>query len=193
MTYDKKHIGRLIQNLDARGRVAFGLSCGERMFPNFKKFARDFDYGHEAELREALDRGWGWLQNPASQPGLKKYASRLLKFAPETEDFDTILVSSALDAVNVCSLLLELCCGAKDAECLEISTLSRDSVDMYVQELEDLNPRDPDLEVKIATHPLMIAEVSRQIGDLETLAGSWTVDQLEEAWRKPKRGSLGFE
>ncbi len=45
----------------------------------------------------------------------------------------------------------------------------RDSVDMYVQELEDMDPADPELEEKILAHKLMQEELRRQREDLEFL------------------------
>ncbi len=53
---------------------------------------------------------------------------------------------------------------------VEAVTLVHDSVDMYVQELEDMDPADPDLEENILGHELMQNELRRQREDLEFLS-----------------------
>jgi hypothetical protein len=69
---------------------------------------------------------------------------------------------------------------------------------MYVQHVEDMDPREPDLEGRTLKHPLMQAELRRQREDLELLEGmsddpKVEIPRLKRKWRKPKKGSLGLD
>ena len=70
-----------------------------------------------------------------------------------------------------------------------------DSVDLYVQEIEDMHPNSPDLEQNIHKHYLMQKELYLQrkaihqlLGLVENERNEWKTYMLQ--WRNPKHGCL---
>jgi len=109
------------------------------------------------------------LSNGISNTDLSSEAALAESIAPDTEDFDSVLVSSALDAALATCLLMRAFGDQQTDSIVEVVTLVRDSVDMYVKEMEDMDPADPDLEENILGHELMQKELRRQREDLEFL------------------------
>jgi hypothetical protein len=65
-----------------------------------------------------------------------------------------------------------------DQYVLDVATLARNTVDLYVQEVEALEPSDPHLKQKIDRTPYLLQEVSWQRAALNRLA---TIDQPSPA------------
>jgi uncharacterized protein len=103
-------------------------------------------------------------------------------------------VAAGLDAAVCCAFVLELLRKDDSKKVIEGASLARDTVDMYVQELEFLHPQDPKLEEKILRHPLMQRELKRQREDFDLLekvdlSGS-TIEDLARRWRKPATSNI---
>ena len=114
--------------------------------------------------------------------------------APDTEDFDSLIVSPALDASSAALSLLEYLNTSDLSRVGEVAALCCDSVDMYVQEIDGLNPGSKTLEADILKHPLMQRELKRQRDDLQRLGGlSLTREAIESvraAWGRPEMSNL---
>jgi uncharacterized protein YjaG (DUF416 family) len=196
-SFDPLALRILLLDLAPQQRLAFGLSCSERLYPNYSVFSLTQKWGDPSTLRSALDLAWdSLLGRPRAQvdaDGLKK---KLEEAEPETEDFETVLVSSALDAAAGAGLVLKLMETDDPDLAVEIASLARDTVDMYIQAIEHLVPSDPDLERTILAHPLMQAELRRQRNDLRQLSSTpWTskeAERLKVAWRDPGVSNTGL-
>ena len=92
-------------------------------------------------------------------------------------------------------LLLQFCSDKQLSHVMSIATFARDTIDMYVQVIEELDPADPHLDEKIARHPLMLQEISKQEGDLLKLAQTKLQADLQE-FRKyathPEKSNIGL-
>lgn len=189
--YDDDRIARELVCLPQNARLAFAISCAERLFPNYLAFSKKCGWGDARPIRFALDEAWCSLENGHRTHGNGALREACLLVAPEPGDFDTILASSALDATTAAiAVLNELECG-DGAGALEASGYCRDSVDMFVQ-VEGGIPADvSDLEDRLRTHPLMQTELARQYADLELLARPLEWARLKEAWRT-NVGNLGL-
>src|SRR5262249_55506824 len=100
---------------------------------------------------------------------VRRSRRRIYKVAPDADDFDTILVSSAIDACNALYCTLSYILEPNVNRVIEVAVSARDTADRYVQELEDLEPMAPDLEARILKHPLMQRELKKQQDDLDQL------------------------
>lgn len=181
--------------LPRHARLAFGLGCSERLYPNYLAFQRECGWGEPSVLRHALDFAWSVLEGAGpSTTRIKSLMQGVREAEPETEDFDTILVSSALDAAAGAGLIREFIDGDDVNKISELASLCRDTVDMFVQHLESLEPHDPELEDKILRHRLMQRELKRQEDDLrvvESFSGSKSeVAKLRELWRAPGTSNI---
>lgn len=103
---------------------------------------------------------------------------------PETEDFDSIFVSPALDAAVATGACLRLVSNGPRSNLIEVASLARDSVDMYVQEILSLDPTDENLEDRILEHPLMQRELVSQAECLAELEAKGVSEWTSLFWLK---------
>jgi uncharacterized protein YjaG (DUF416 family) len=197
LPFDSDGLRNLLLGLAPPQRLVFGLACSERLYPNYVVFAAEQGWGDPETLRAALDLAWDTiLGQPPSPEVVRQLKERVEEAEPDTEDFGTILVSSALDAAAAAGLVLKLLEADDPDLAIEIASLSRDTVDMYVQAREHLDPSDTALEKKILFHRLMQVELRRQRDDLRMLASTpWSPEaarRLKDAWRDPPLSNIGL-
>lgn len=163
------------------------------MLLNFAAFARETGCGDVSVLHRALDAAWDWLIDRAPASGeLRLLAAACESQAPDTEQCQSPLVSAALDAATATSCTLDLIVNGIPDRALEVLELARDTVDHFVQEVENLTGQEHDLESRIARHPLMQAELARQAADLALLEAGTAPSSLPGSWRHPTSSSIGL-
>lgn len=150
-------------------QLVFLLIVCQRLIPSFRAFSAETGFQGQNQLTSLLSKAWDLLSNGISNTDLSSEAALAESIAPDTENFDSVLVSSALDAAVATCLLMRAFGDQQTDSIVEAVTLVRDSVDMYVQEMEDMDPAAPDLEENILGHELMQKELRRQREDLEFL------------------------
>ena len=194
LSFDEAALAASGARLIPSARLAFALACAERLLPNYLAFHRKVGWGRPETLRKALDSAWEALIE-GTLPGdaaLAELELEVVACEPETEGFDTILVSSALDAACAAGHVLATLRTHEVAEMVAVASLARDSVDMYVQEAESMSAQTPDLEERIRLHPLMQAELRYQaelLLELEVDALDYRA--VKQKHRAPLVGSLG--
>jgi uncharacterized protein len=184
-----------LTRLPHRAKIAFLLSCAERLVPNYVVFWKHHGWGDLKSLRQALDLGWRCLGGQTIEPYIVMLCrARCEAATPDTEKFSSKYVSPALDAAVACTLVLDLLLDDDAQTILEGATVARDTVDMYVQEIESLDPSDPEREKKILRHPLMQRELRRQREDLELLErielSHDAIETLARRWRSPPASNI---
>ena len=191
--FDETQIASRLGQLDHRSRVAFALSCVERMLPNYRAFQREHHWGDVETILRGIECGWAWVQGTKNADiNLVDIAVTCEEQAPDTEDFQSRYVSPALDAATATAALMELIRTADVAKAVEVASLSRDTVDMFVQEIESMPANSPDIEERIRLHPLMQAELERQNRDLDLLEAGANIDDLAAKWRSPAVSNIGL-
>ena len=178
-------------------QLVFLLIVCQRLIPSFRAFAAETGFQGQTQLTSLLSKAWNSLSNGISSIDLSSEAALAESIAPDTEDFDSVLVSSALDAAVATSLLMKAFTDQQTDTIVEAVTLVRDSVDMYVQELEDMDPAAPDLEEIILGHELMQMELIRQREDLEFLSTlddeiSVSMTAVKNKWFDREESCLGL-
>lgn len=175
--FDEGEVIALLRSVPAMHRAAFVASCAERLFPNYVAFSRETGWGKPRLLREALDAVWDHLCGKTlSSLDAKAFISKVDKAIPDTEDFQTVLVSFALDAGVAIVEALKSCFDGDVQHGLDAAVSATDTVDMYIQESENLQLAGSELEKYIAKHPLMVRELQKQESDLEKLRNSPSLD-----------------
>jgi uncharacterized protein YjaG (DUF416 family) len=192
--FDQDEMLQKLKQLPLSSALAFMLSCAERLYPNYVAFVRHHGWGEADALRDSLELGWSVLGGGSvGDDELDEVRSRCQGAEPDTEDFDSVYVSPALDAASVAGMLLDFVKAQDVSVIAEAASLCRDTVDMYTQELESMNANAPDLEARILAHPLMQRELARQRGDIERLSDSGAtldVKSLESDWRSPPTSNI---
>jgi hypothetical protein len=168
--------------LDHKQQLAFGASCRERLLPNSSAFQRDTGWGDISPVRRALDFVWSFLYGESIDlDEAEGITAACEAVTPSSDDFESLYVTAAQDACfAVCSLLD--CLRQDDVErIVQVATYATDSVDLYVQEVENMAANDPQLERKILAHRLMQRERCSQGFGCEILfpgASAWGVSDF---------------
>jgi uncharacterized protein YjaG (DUF416 family) len=167
LEFDGARLTKRLSSLSIQKRLAFMLFLCERMMPEFLRFAGDTGYGLSTYL-ESLGKGWGYLEGKLEPDSYENLARRCLDGAPDTEDFDHILTSAALNAaLSIGDLMLFLADQHID-HIVEAAGLARDTVAMYVDRTQSVPPVSLPLD-RIMKHPLVQQELRRQDEDLAFL------------------------
>jgi hypothetical protein len=169
--FDEQALRERLTALPQAKALAFGAACAERILPNYLRFMRETGWGRIDRLRRALDLVWKIVETDigTDEDVIRQILAECEATAPDSEDFGSLFTSGAQDACfAICNLLdfvLE-----KSNKCIVLAArYPTDSIDLYVQEVENIAPQDPMLESKILSHPLMQQELARQRRDLDVL------------------------
>lgn len=193
MTFDEPQLAERLRRVGHKRQVAFALSCAERLLPNFIAFQRASSWGDANVLRQSLDWAWRWLEGSAVDEEVwVRSAAACERQAPDTEEFQSGAVSPALDAAVAVTAVICLIQTADVDKAVDVAALARDTVDMFVQELENMPVADPQREDRIRLHSLMQAELTRQDSDLSRLESGVELDKLSGDWRAPKLSNIGL-
>lgn len=186
---------RLI-NLENKGQLAFGAVCCERLLPNYLAFQKDTGWGDINLVREALDCVWASISgNLRSPQEIRNISASCEAAAPSSDDFQSLYVTSAQDVCfAVCGLLDYLLENDVD-KIVQVATYAIDSVDLYVQEIENMVPNDPRLEQKILSHSLMQRELMQQEENLKAIEqarhlNQEFLDRLKQSWDNNGKSNL---
>jgi uncharacterized protein YjaG (DUF416 family) len=189
--YDEDELQTRLSSIDHRGLVLFGLFVAERLLPNYAVFSREQSFGDVQVLRNALDLAWNWLEGKAvDADAVESMIEACESVAPDTDEFSSLYVSAALDAANSTVNVLRLLTEGDSDLAVENGTFGRDTVDLYVQEIEGMPPNSPDLEERIRLHPLMQSEIVEQYDALKAIESGLTATEARRVWSQKKRSNL---
>jgi hypothetical protein len=181
------HSVRIIEDrlvrLPERHRIAFAASCCERLLPNYAAFSRMTGWGDVQALRTALDRAWAALSGDALDEAERRdLIAACDRHSPDTENFTSELTSAALDAAAAVNETLQCLSDPTASRAATVGQFAVDTVHMFLQVQCGLDPQQPDFEVRIFAHPLMVAEIENQLSALDTLSGieRLTAELLQE-------------
>lgn len=194
--YDYDALKARLEHLDERRQLAFGAVCCERLLLNYEAFSRDAGWGDVAPLRHALDRIWDYVGGAAlaeKEAGAALAACEVV--VPHSEDHTSLYVTAAQDACFAVCALYDFVLDPQSAHIADVTRFATDSVDLYVQETEQMRPDDPQLEQKIAEHKLMQRELAQQERDLNAISALPSVDPaflvaLRNSWPHPGKSNL---
>ncbi|RAJ77247.1 uncharacterized protein DUF416 [Chitinophaga dinghuensis] len=155
---------QILADLSPEKQLTFAYLICKRLAPNYAFFSKQFGFGNTNQLNACIDFIYNHIiKNDFDENAAIIHLHNIDAITPFPENFNTILASSALDA---CSAILDtlIFITDQDFNLIEnISSYATDSVDMYVQDLENLdNNTDEDFEKKITNHPLMVKEIKTQ-------------------------------
>lgn len=197
-TYSKEEVQRRLEALPSRSRIAFGLSCCERMLPNYVAFKQEVNWGNEQHLRKALDELWKYLDDEEMD---KSTAKQLWddcdKVAPDADDFSVLLVGPAQDACLAVCCILDYVQELNPERIAQASSYAIDTLDGYISAMLGGFSRTPraifnkaEHEEQIRLHPLMQRELARQDADLKLLATNPDLGSLKAQWRVPAKSNI---
>lgn len=170
MKFDRELLLSNIEKMTREKRIAFGASCCERLLPNYKKFTETENWGDYSLMRNILDKIWGHvLNNPISEVRIKQMMEECNNMTPDSEDFSSIYTSFAIDAGGAIHETLNCCLDSKSEHIVDVASFARDSVDMFIQERDNMDYSEINFEEKILNDFLMQNELQRQEREVELL------------------------
>ena len=164
-------IEKRLKLLPNDNKVLFSALTCEKLLLNYNYFSSLENWGDKSILDDPMVLYYEFIKNNIIDEIELERISRLIEdIAPDTEDFNSPLVSYALDA----------CCAFEDTinflktfdyhYVLNVSSYARDTVDMFIQEIENLDPNDIFLDKKIHQNKYYQNEFNRQKNILNYLS-----------------------
>ncbi len=181
-------------------QLAFAAACCERAYPNYVRFFQLARWGGPSALRTSLDRIWDFIESSTLVLNeIEELEQKCEAVTPDLDDFSTAEIdleaAAAQEAAFMVRLLLQFCRDQQVSYALRIATFAKDTIDMYVQAIEKIDPADPQLDEKVARHPLMLREIAKQESDVLRLAQIKTPNELHEFRRSathPEQSNVGL-
>lgn len=166
----------LLLNTDKK--IMFSLLICKRLLPNYIYFSNKFKFGNPSDLESVIFTLFKNLMENKENNNIDNLIKKIENNTPNTEDFNTIFVSFALDA---CTSILSILYYLKDDDInniVDIATYARDTVDMYIQERDNLIIS-KELEFLIENDILMLNEKKRQLDVINYLNNIDSVSQVD--------------
>ena len=194
--FNEEYLEEALKDLSHEHKVLFMLSCCERLYPNYIAFHKKYEWGNPTILRGALDFVWALFEGKTKdEDKIMTLLQQCDAVVPDTENFDSVFVSFALDSAVAVTLLFEFLLTGLVEKIIEVASLARDTVDMYIQEIECMAPDDSNLEEIILEHRLMQQELRRQRKDIKflkdtALSDKAKYDELKKKWFRVKISNI---
>ncbi len=155
-------------------QLTFGALCCERHLPEYKRFSADQNWGDVHVLDQSIDLAWSFIRGDqtADPKALEGLLAQCIEATPDSDDFPSAVSDYAQDSAIMVCHLVQFIAEGKVSSIVHLASRARDLIDAKVQIEHKLEPSDPDLEVKIANAPEMVAEISSLKNDLKAVSTS---------------------
>lgn len=154
-----------LKGLDDVRRLAFGVCVLERAISAFFQFQIDTGSAGGGEVRAALAQCWSALEKGFQSPAFVSIEA-CGKTMPDSENYSSHYTSAAIDAVNIACCLLEFITQPDPNKIIEVVQSRRDTFDIYIQNVTDMDASDVSFEDQLDAHPLMQEELGFLHDDL---------------------------
>jgi uncharacterized protein YjaG (DUF416 family) len=128
-----------IHFLTYQKKILLCLLLSERLIENYDFFSKRYNYGNVNILKKTIDDLFSEVESNISRYNVEDLISKIEEVTPDTEDYETIYVSFALDACTSIISTLQYINDKNDDNVVDVVLYSRDTVDMFIQEKDDLN------------------------------------------------------
>jgi len=187
----RNEIGNSLLRLPYKGKILFAALTIEKLYPNYIAFEDRRSWGNHLVLSEGISLIYQYLikEDLFTDKEIKELINNIDVITPDTDDFPGILTSFALDACTSILDTLQFIIDKDDKHIINVSIYARDTVDMFIQEREDMNSLDPSIEIQIEHDNFMIEEKARQKLLIEALLNTnleVITDQLLDKLRNNK-------
>lgn len=153
-----------IKQLSNQKKFLFGILTIEKMINNYQYFSTSENWGSTNKIEKIVNRLYkivlNW--NKKSIYKISNIFEELEKNCPDLDSFEDS-ASYAFDLCTGIEALLKFIQTEDTSDIIDASNQAIATVDMYIQEIKDTKPNDENLEETISNHPLMKAEINRQV------------------------------
>jgi len=163
-----------LQPLPILHRIAFALCCAERLYPAYRGVT--CDGGSRDAVRSVLDRLWSHVCGTKTTSSEVHQALIICRAIHLDDSGGGALVRDAADAVDATICILQACDGHSLDRAVSVAQILRNKIDrpLWREMSNDLfygtDPHgDSEIEARISSHPLMVAERNREAAELRHL------------------------
>ena len=152
-----------LEVLSDEQKLLFGFWISKRLFHNYVYFNKETSFGDIDVMLDAFNLIEKYLGSGSfDRATVIKAMDKVEMNTPDTEDYSTILVSFALDACSALNECLAFILDKKINRVIDIGIFARDTVDMFIQELNEMELGNPNFESEIQSNELMRREMTSQ-------------------------------
>jgi uncharacterized protein YjaG (DUF416 family) len=162
----------ILKGLDFKKQVSFAYLACERAFPNYVYFSQNYEFGDADVLREGIDFVYDSIFNKGGIDKIKieSLLTAIYQNIPNTNDFTTFYATIAMYSGGIIYEGVNLLKNPSNEKILkDISTMSTDAIDCFIQERDNMDYDDDDFEEKIINDDLMKTEIKIQTGIISYL------------------------
>lgn len=171
-----------LRQLNKRQQLAFMAALCERLMPNYALYAQMTEQGDTHGLRVILDLAWEALQVRDARIDFARQAEKLAELEPPADD-DSFGARRAVETVVAISALLDVLQGEASEAPLEVSQVSRNGVQAFIELTEGSEEDDAERNAaRLRSHPLMDEEYAFQNDVLDAVE-----DELDRSRLKALR------
>ncbi len=190
--YKFEALEKELEGLPPLRRIAFAVSCCERVLPNYNAFSRMENWGAPSVVRTALDEVWQILQGkPVDAALIRQLIKDCENIIPDSDDFtgsNLIYDVEAQEAAIAICNTLEACLDPTPQQIIRVANCVTNTIDAFLlSEAESFNVSESKnglekLKEAIASHPLAVREMAKQSEDLQRLKDTATLDRDFLEW-----------
>ncbi len=159
-----------LKKLTDRNRLQFAFWITKRLFHNYVFFNEKTTFGNIDVMLDALNLVEAFIsEGIRNESEISEVIEKVEENTPDTNDFSTITVSFALDSCNAVNECLKFILDKDIKHIINTGVFFRDTIDMFIQEKEDLDYSDLDFENKIRSNEIMIKEMEAKRAFLSKL------------------------
>ncbi len=168
-----------LRQMGKRQQLAFMAALCERLMPNYALYVQMTGRGDVHGLRVILDLVWESLQVREARIDFARQAAKLAELEPPAED-DSFGARRAVETVVAVSALLDALQGDAAEAPLEVSRVSRNGVQAFIEMTEGGAEDDAAQNAaRLRGHPLMDDEHDFQDAALEAASAELDSDGLK--------------
>tara|TARA_R110000868_G_scaffold71713_2_gene209724 strand:- start:52098 stop:52682 length:585 start_codon:yes stop_codon:yes gene_type:complete len=159
-----------LRKLTDKNQLQFAFWITKRLFHNYVFFSKKTTFGNIDVMLDALNLIEAYmLKGIRNEIEIREVIEKVEENTPDTNDFSTITVSFALDSCNAINECLRFILDKDIKHIINTGVFFRDTIDMFIQEKEDLDYSALDFENKIQSHEIMIREMGAKKAFLSKL------------------------
>ncbi|KOS07033.1 hypothetical protein AM493_14070 [Flavobacterium akiainvivens] len=161
--------------LSYQEQLVFALLTCDRLLPNYVAFSEKFKFGAPAGLEKIINKLYESTFEDFDNQKINTYINFIETITPDTEDFNSVLVSFALDACTSVLSTLGFILDKNVQNIIDIASYATDTIAMYIQERDNLDANNANLSFVIEEDLFMQEEKHRQLTVIEYLKNNPSV------------------
>ena len=135
MDKHRLQIQDLITSLSFQKKLVFAVLVCEKLYPNYVYFSNKNDWVNSEVLENAISNLYQYIYRSDlfSESEIEALIDEINQITPNTEDFEEIFVSFALDACTSILSTLNFILDKNTENIIDVATNATDTVDMFIQ------------------------------------------------------------